>query len=449
MLPFLPEHLRKLADECPKPLYLVGGSVRDALLGDPAGADADFDLASPMSEEELLSAAERCGFSVKSVYRSTGTVKLEDADGTGYEYTRFRSDRYVRGMHAPAEILFTDDIGKDAVRRDFCANAVYFDVRRGEYLDPLGGIGDIRRKTLRTVAPASKVFGEDGLRLMRLARIAAQIGFEPDGECLAGASEHAALILDIVPERIFAELSLLLHADEKHRIFFAPYHGLCILRDTGVLEKILPELALGAGMDQRPQFHKYDVLEHSLRCAGYSVPEVRFAALLHDVGKPFCRLRDGNYYAHPAEGARIARGIMARLKAPKKLTEETVRLVALHMRDYNLEMKEGKVRRELVESYPLLPKLFALKQADYTACRDDLSPAPGVVKWQAVLGKMRAEGVPFTLADLAANGNDLLAAGVPPQDVGAALRGLLLFCSQDGSRNQKEKLLKHIGNRHG
>ncbi len=443
MKSYLPPELIALAQACGRPLYLVGGSVRDFLCGYFPDANTDYDLASPMSEEEFLSAAKSLGFTVKSVYRNTGTVKLSFPGGADYEFTRFRSDKYVRGMHSPAEIVFTEDIATDARRRDFCANAVYYDPKAGEFSDPLGGIADIRKKILRTVAPASKVFGEDGLRLMRLARIAAQTGFVPDGECLAGAKEHAALIRDIVPERVFTELMLLLSSDEKHGDKTAPYRGLCILRDTGVLKEILPELALGEGMAQRPAFHDHDVLEHSLRCAMYAPREVRLAALLHDVGKPFCLLRDGNYHAHGEEGERIAREILTRFKAPKKLTEETCALVRLHMRDYNLEMREGKLRREFVENAPLLPKLFLIKQADYSACKDDLSEAPVLAKWRDILQKMHAEGVPFSLSALAVKGDDLLHAGVPPQKVGETLKELLLFCAQNGALNTRETLLKH------
>ena len=441
MREILPENLLKLADACQFSLYIVGGSVRDYLRGELK--NTDWDIAFPAPEDELLAVAERCGFDVKAVYRNTGTVKLEDDLGVGYEFTRFRSDKYVRGLHAPSEITFTEDIEKDAVRRDFCANAVYYDIKRAEFCDPLGGIEDIRRKILRTVAPASKVFGEDGLRLMRLARIAAQTGFSPDEECLCGAREHAALVRDIVPERIFHELTLLLHSDELGGKD-APYRGLKLLHETGVLREILPELTLGEGMAQRKDFHDHDVLEHSLRCVRYSAPEIRFAALLHDVGKPYCFLQSGSYHAHPEEGARLTHEIMARLKAPKKLTEETEKLVLWHMRDYNLQMKEGKLRRELVEYYPLLDKLLLLKQADFSACKDDFSEAPCVQKWKNVLQKMRQEGVPFRISELAVDGKDVQAAGVPAHETGKALCELLFYCAEDGRWNDREKLLKKL-----
>ena len=443
-LEIIPENLRKLADVCQFSLYIVGGSVRDFLAGYPLPENADWDICAPAEESELLAGAEACGFTARAVYRATGTVKLEDRAGKGYEFSRFRSDAYVRGVHTPVEIFFTQDINLDARRRDFCANAVYFDIKRGEFLDPLGGIPDIENRILRTVAPAEKVFGEDGLRLMRLARISAQTGFSPDEECLEGARRNAALVKDIVAERIFTELQLLLSADALHGDLDAPYRGLSLLRETGVLSEIMPELSLGDKMPQRADFHDHDVLEHSLRCVRYAPPGIRLAALLHDVGKPFCFLRDGNFHAHPEEGARIARDILTRLKAPKRVIAETETLVRVHMRDFNLLMKPNKVRRELVQCRPLLDELFALKQADFSACKDDLSPAPVVTKWRAELQKMKQEGAPLSLKKLAVDGKDAQAAGIPSVKISEVLEELLYYCAFDGSRNVRDHLIKRL-----
>ncbi len=435
MYHIIPQNLKNLAEICPFPLYLVGGSVRDFLCGLPLSKNADWDICAAAEEDEFVSLAQKAGLDVRAVYRNTGTVKLCDGAGVGYEFTRFRSDEYVRGLHAPSKITFVTEIATDARRRDFTANAVYYDIKEKRFCDPLGGMADIQRKILRTVAPARKVFGEDGLRLLRLCRFAAQLGFSPDKDCLDGARMHAALIRNIVPERVFHELSLILRAE-------GAYRGLCLLRDAQILPHVLPELALGDGMKQRADFHRYDVLEHSFRCAKYAPTEIRFAALLHDVGKPFCTLRDGNSYAHPVEGARIAREILSRLKAPKKLIEETCALISLHMLDLDCRMKESKVRRRIVENYPLLQKLFALKQADFSACKDDTSPAPTVVRWKGVLACMEAEGAPLTVSDLKIKGSDLVRLGVPPQRVGHALRELLFLAALDGSQNTRNRLLK-------
>ena len=179
MRKILPKNLILLAEAVPKPLYVVGGSVRDYLAGFPLSTP-DWDICSPLSAEKFAELAKTHGFEVKSVYKNTGTVKVKDAEGVDYEYSCFRSDKYVRGTHVPVEIYFTDDITLDARRRDFTVNAVYYDVKSDNFVDPLGGIPAIQEKRLTTVAPAEKVFGEDGLRLMRLARQAAQLGFAPD-----------------------------------------------------------------------------------------------------------------------------------------------------------------------------------------------------------------------------------------------------------------------------
>ncbi len=446
MRKILPENLIRLAENCPRPLYLVGGSVRDFLAG-ALRPRIDWDIASPCTEEELLAAARKSGLEARAVYKRTGTVKLT-GEGEEYEFTRFRTDTYVRGLHAPSEIAFTEDISLDARRRDFCANAVYYEIKTGKFVDPLGGIGDIEKKCLRTVAPAEKVFGEDGLRLMRLARIAAQTGFDPDENCTMGAKKNASLIKDIVPERVFSELELLLHSD-SFAGENAPYRGLCILRETGVLSHILPELAAGDKLEQRKDFHNYDVLEHSFRTVKYSPAEIRLAALLHDVGKPFCYFRDGNFYAHAEEGARLAEEILTRLKAPKALKAETVRLVALHMRDYHLDMRESKVRREIVQNLDILEKLFALKQADYSACKDDLSPAPSVLKWREILSRMKEEKVPFSLSELAVNGLELQRAGVPVEHTAEALSDLLDACILRVVPNEKTALVRRAVKRFG
>lgn len=437
MIKFLPKNLVRLAERAPFPLFAVGGSVRDFLTG-TLKRNADWDIAGAGEEDALILAAQGAGFTADAVYKNTGTVRLTDPDGEKYEFTRFRSDKYVRGLHAPSEIIFTTDVKKDALRRDFTANAVYYDIVGERFLDPLGGIPDIEKRIFRTVAPARKVFGEDGLRLMRLARLSAETGFSPDGDCLAGATEHAALIRDIVPERIFAELTRLLFVERGEDA----YRGLLILKETGVLKEIMPELALGNRLEQRADFHNYDVLEHSLRCVKYANKEIRFAALLHDVGKPFCYFRDGNFYDHPAEGARIAEEILLRLKAPKRLVAETKELVSLHMRDPDLKMRENKVRRTIAEHYALFPSLLALFQADYSACKDDLSPSPVLEKWRAISEKMEAEGAPRCLKELNLNGNDLLRLGVPPEKIGEVLHELLLFAIEDGSRNRRDVLLK-------
>ena len=435
----IPEKLNLLAQSLPKPLYVVGGSCRDAL-ANLTSKGVDWDICAPLSAEMVADKAKEIGINVSAVYKNTGTVKL-DADGETYEYTCFRSDKYVRGTHIPVSVNFTEDITLDALRRDFKCNAVYYDIVRGEFVDPLGGIADIEARRLTTVADPNKVFGEDGLRLMRLARIAAQTGFTPTAECKAGALANASLIKDIAAERIWAELSTILSADAKYGAKGGQYVGLKLLDEIGVLDIILPELTLGRGMVQRADFHDHDVLEHSLRSVLYAPLPVRLAALLHDVGKPYCMLNFGKFAGHDEVGRQISRDICARLRVPGRLTGRVSELVGLHMYDLNCATAENKVRKFIVRHYDVLDELLMVKQADYSACKDDLSQAPCVKKWLAIIEKMKSEGVPFTLKELAIKGNELIDAGICADQVGKTLNYLLEQVAMGCLPNQRERLL--------
>lgn len=441
MKALLSENLRLLAENLPKPLYVVGGAVRDFLCQRQA-PKLDLDLSSPTPVDELLPVAEKFGFTAVAVYKQTGTVKLKDGFGQDYEYTCFRSDKYVRGVHTPTEIFFTDDIFLDCRRRDFTTNAVYYDIKNDRFVNPLNGIQAIEKKLLVTVDNPEKVFGEDGLRLMRLARQAAQLGFSVEEKTMLGAQKNAALIRDISAERIFTELNAILHADERYGVKYGHYHGLKLLDEIGVLQEILPELAKGKGLTQRSDFHNYDVLEHSFRATMYAMSEVRLAALLHDVGKPYCYFLDGNSHDHPIQGERIAREILTRLKAPKKTVDEVCQLTLLHMYDFDLKTGENKIRRFLVEHYSLLDKLFAVKQADFSGCKDNLSTCPTVLKWQEILKKMQREKAPKTLKELAIGGKDLQEQGYPAAAIGKLLHKLLLHTVCSPADNQKQRLLK-------
>ena len=384
--------------------------------------------------------AKQIGFIITAVYSHTGTVRMS-AEGVDYEYTCFRTDRYVRGEHSPEQVFFTDDITLDARRRDFKCNAIYYDVKGEKFVDPLGGITDAKSGVLDTVAPADKVFGEDGLRLMRLCRIAAQTGFTPTKECIDGATSNAELIRDIAAERVKTELDLLLNADVKYGISAGQYRGLKLLHEIGVLRYILPELAAGDKMEQRADYHNYDVLEHSLRCVKYSPRNIRWAALLHDVGKPYCKINTGKFAMHEIEGGRIAADICDRLRVSKKEKAKICELTKLHMYDLSCLAREGKVRKFIVAHYAIMDELLALKQADYSACKDDLSKAPCVAKWESIIAKMKDERVPFSLKLLAVRGDELIAAGVKNENVGKALNYLLGECALNARLNVKDKLI--------
>lgn len=433
--------LRALAARLDKNLYLVGGIVRNFLID--GKLSGDLDLASANTAEELSRALGK-EFSVAAVYPRTGTIMFKDAEGRHYEHTTFRGEEYeAGGAHTPARTFFTDDIVADALRRDFKCNAVYYDLKNGAFADPLGGMEDIKNKKLDTVAAPQKVFSSDGLRLLRLCRFAGELGFCPTKEVKEGARKYARNIDDIAAERIFAELSAMLVSDTKYAFSDQKGHyvSLKLCHEIGVFERILPELAAGDKMKQRSDFHDHDVLEHSFRTVLYAVPSVRFAALLHDVGKPYAMNRYGAYKTHADDGERIAREVLLRLKAPNALIEEVAALTKLHMADLDLKMRESKVRLFLAENHRYIEKLLLLKQADYSACKDDLSVAPTVKKWNAIAEKMRAEGAPFTLKELKIDGTDLAGLGYRGKALGEQLKKLFRLAVLDGKMNDREKLL--------
>ena len=436
---FFAKNLIDFSENLPSPLYAVGGVVRDFLID--GSFSLDIDLAAAIPADQFICALKNAGFKVAAEYKRTGTVMFTDGK-IRYEYTSFRRESYVGGEHTPSVTEFTDDITEDALRRDFKCNAVYYDIAGAKFVDPLGGMEDIKNKVLDTVTSADKVFSNDGLRLMRLARFVGELNFKPTAGVLAAAKKHSDNIKDISPERIYAELTMILKSDTKHA-FSDPighYSGLKILDDTRVLDKIFPELAEGRGMVQRADFHKYDVLEHSLRCVLYANKKVRLAALLHDIGKPYCFKRDGYYYHHFEEGEKIAERALRRLKADNATIDLVKFLVKEHMVDLDCSMKEHKVRRFIVKNFDLLDELLMVKQADFRASLEDDIKAPTLIKWGRIYQQMRCDGTPFTLKELNVSASHLIDIGYEGQEIGKELKKLFDYAIIHPEKNVFEVL---------
>ncbi len=437
--------IKKLSKILTNPLYAVGGYVRNFLI-DGCPSD-DVDLAGDITLEELIPAVKTVGFNVLAEYKRTGTLVFGDDYQNRYEFTALRREEYLQGGgHTPCVVEPTHSVYEDALRRDFKCNAVYYDIKNDCIVDPLGGVQDIKNKVLDTVTHPKEVFSHDGLRLMRLARFCGELNFKPTPQVLEGAMLYADNIKDISVERIYAELNKMLCSDFKYP-FSDPnghYTALKVLDDTRVLDRILPELTLGRGMAQRTDYHKYDVLEHSLKCVYYSPKQVRLSALLHDVGKPFCMVRDGAFNKHAQEGERLAQNILKRLKASEADCNKVVSLTKYHMLDLELNMRESKLRRFIVSNAHLLSDLLALKQADYSAGKDDVSECPAVKKWQALYKTMLSDGTPFNLSQLKITSSDLIKAGYKGAQIGKKLQALFDYCVLHPADNRRDRLLGMI-----
>ncbi|MBE5734808.1 MAG: HD domain-containing protein [Clostridiales bacterium] len=438
---FLPQKLKDLACELPSTLYVVGGAVRNFLI-DKSISD-DIDLCAPLSADVLMKALIKLEMKVVAEYKRTGTVVFSDGQRK-YEFTSFRQESYIGGEHKPYKTQFTQDITLDALRRDFKCNAVYYDIKNDKYVDPLDGIKDVKEKRLDTVKAPKEVFSNDGLRLMRLARFAGQLDFTPTSDVLRACEEFADNINAISPERIFSELIEILQADKKYAFSSKKGHyvGLKILEKTRVLDRILPELTLGRKMAQRADFHKYDVLEHSLRTVLYADQTVRLSALFHDIGKPFCLINHGRYHLHFSEGERIAKSVLKRLKADNKTIKMVAFLVKEHMVDIDCTMPEKKLRKFLVKNCKNIEPLLLVKQADFRAGLEQEGVCPTIIKWKALYQKMKEEKVPFSLSQLKVDASDLIELGYQKDEIGKQLEKLWETAIESPIKNEKAILIE-------
>ena len=424
--------LKRLAKLFPpeRPLYAVGGCVRDEILGREV---FDIDLTSACLQEEAEKYAKAAGMRVLLGSKRLGTVMIKGEKS--YEYTPFRVDSYPAGsgVHKPASVRFTEDIEEDARRRDFTVNALYYDILRGDTLDLLGGTADLDARLLRAVDDPRRVLGEDGLRIMRLYRFVAVLGFSAEEKTAAAAREMSGLLGDIAPERIRVELDKLLAGEHAAE-------GLRGLIGCGAMRVIMPEFCENIGVKQDPAFHMYDVDEHILRTVEYAPPRLRLAALLHDIGKGRCVREEGNMYRHAQVSAQMAEEIMTRLRYSKEQTRRTVRLVAAHMTDMRGDMRESKLRRFVAKNADIIDDLTELIIADARAACGN-ADREKCLRIARLRDKMQNEGVPFGVGELAINGNDVMAFGYKGEEIGKVLNELFDLCLRGEKKNERKILL--------
>ncbi len=426
-------------------LYAVGGLVRSALLGLKV---SDIDICSAMEPERMIGLCRRHGFTVVPKGIAFGMVETHIGE-CKFEHTTFRSDRYAEGgAHRPASISFSKTPMEDAFRRDFSVNALYYDILSGEVLDPTGGLADLEAGLIRATSPdPAAVLGDDGLRIMRLVRFSAELGFDIEEHTLRAARLLAGNLRDISAERIREELDKILLADVKYgeRSAERVLHGLELLKSVGAIEIILPELALGAGMEQRASYHRYDVLDHSLHSCAEASPTaaLRLAALLHDVGKPAVKLETGLMRGHDERGEHIARAILQRLRYDNKTIEKVCFLVRHHMFDLNNTAKEGTLRRAFARwGYEKSLEMCDIRRADFIGSGIIKGEVASAVRWRRIIDKMKTEGAPFSEAELNCSGRDIMLwTGLEPGPAVAQVKKrLLAHCAVRPRDNTPEGL---------
>lgn len=317
--------------------WLVGGCVRDRLLGRPVH---DRDLATDATPRELL----RLFPDAIEVGAHFGVV-LVRRGGAEVQVASYRSERGYRDGRHPDEVRFEKDVRADLARRDFTINALLEDPFTGEVIDHVGGLRDLHARVLRAIGDPRERFAEDHLRMLRAVRFAAELGFEIEPRTLEAIRELAPAIRRISAERIRDELSRILTGANPRR-------GFELLDETRLLAEILPEVARMKGVEQPPDYHpEGDVWTHTLLMLGllrYAPLDLAWGCLLHDVGKPVTQTFEDRirFSQHEKAGAEIARAILERLRYPRDLVERVAWLVAQHMRFKDaMRMNEATFRR--------------------------------------------------------------------------------------------------------
>jgi len=414
-------------------LYIVGGAIRDYLLG-LENDDYDFTTdAQPGEVKALFGHVIPTG-----VEHGTVTVIFEKQM---FEVTTFRSEgTYLDGRH-PSSVTFIRGLEEDLKRRDFTINAFAADCTNGTIIDLNGGFDDLKKKTIRAIGIPKKRFEEDALRIFRACRIASKLNFSIEEETLRAMKNEKENLKNVSSERIREELFKLVASDH-------PAVGLQYMHQCNILGTLFPSLANGDGIEQGGMHHQ-DILQHNITAcqaaADRAFPlSVRLAALFHDMGKSEV-IKEGEgkntFYAHESVSARQAKTIMQYLKASNEQLRVVTHLVKEHMFNYQSDWSDSAVRRFITRvGLEDIPLLFQLRIADQIAIHGE--PNTSLIdELQERINKILAAKDALSIKDLAIGGNDLMKMGIQGKSIGIILSYLLETVLDDPRQNTSEQLL--------
>ena len=432
--PILKE-IAELFSAAGKKVYLVGGAVRDILR---SCEPEDWDLATNATPE-----------TVSKLFRHVVPTGIKHGTVTVFykghmlETTTFRTETGYSDGRRPDEIRYAATIEEDLSRRDFTMNAIAVELPSGQLFDPFDGQGDIERKLIRCVGAPLERFGEDGLRPLRAARFAAQLGYQLDHAAEIAIPMALYKTALVAPERV---------RDELEKMLRSPYPsiGFLVMEKTGLLSLLLPELARCRGVEQKGS-HIFDVLDHSLKACD-AVPLdrtiIRLAALLHDLGKLQTLAVDvkgkRSFYGYEELSARLAEEICQRFRYPNATTGFVVHLIRNHMFHYEDSWTDADVRRFVVRiGEENLADAYTLRRADMYATSGLAVPSDALDKLANRVREVLARTKVLTIKDLAVNGRDLSQAGIAASPrMGIILKELLEMVLIDPEMNEKTKLIE-------
>ena len=351
-------------------VYVVGGFVRDLLMGSPINDIDLMTVGEGIPFAEML--ANELGRKKIVPFKKFGTA-LIPGNEIQIEVATARKENYEGNSRKPSEIIYTDLEG-DLLRRDFTINAMAMNITPplfGELTDPYGGISDIKKKVIKTPFDPDETFSEDPLRMMRAAYFASKLGFKLDESCLRSIKRQISRIGIVSTERIRDEFIKILTTDK-------PSIGLVILQKTGLMKTVFPEINVMYGMDQTPEWHHKDIFAHTLQVVDNSAKlsdkmKIRFAALVHDIAKPITRRVDKEkgytFHGHDAIGGKMIDTVAKRMKLSNDLKDYLKKLTLLHLRPIALVkniVTDSAVRRLMVAAGEDLEDLMILCRADIT-----------------------------------------------------------------------------------
>ncbi len=413
--------------------YLVGGCVRDSLLGK---TPKDWDICTIALPEQVMALFEDEKVILTGLKHGTVTVLL---GGMPIEITTYRIDGEYEDNRRPKEVFFTDSLREDLSRRDFTINALAYHPDKG-VIDYFDGIGDLDRKLIRCVGDAASRYQEDGLRIMRAVRFACVLNFQFEVQTEQAIKQYSYLLRNIAKERIQVEFDKILTSS------WAAY-GLETLARLDCFPYFLPELCHTWQFAQEGGLHQYDVFGHTVKMVSM-VPEdvvLRLAALLHDIGKPYVwQTVDGKdeFPQHEVVSAALAETILERMRYDKKTIARVKQLIAEHTR--GLLPKPYLMRRAVADlGVDGVKQLIAIKRADIQAHNEILAQDPLTIfdDMERELDRILAQGECCSLKQLAVTGKDVIALGAKGRSVGDILDALLEFVLKYPERNEKTYLL--------
>lgn len=420
------------------PAYLVGGGVRDALMG---RAIHDYDIATAATPDQVKGVFPE--FRIIDTGLKHGTVTLLTEIG-GVEITTFRTESTYSDHRRPDGVQFTSNLIDDLSRRDFTMNAIALGL--DGLHDPFNGQLDIEKGIIRCVGDPTTRFSEDALRILRGLRFSATLGFQIEPDTAAAIHGCAPLLSHVSRERI---------RDELVRLLCGVFAGRILLDYADVITQMIPELAPAVGFQQHTHYHSFDVYTHIVKTVEGvpPTPVLRLAALLHDIAKPQTFRLDeagvGHFYRHAAIGAPVAEEVLRRLRLSNGEIQQIVPLVQYHglTRDTPIP-KLPKLIARLGETGFF--NLLALDKADSGAKHPpNLCPDDGHDIWDEIEAAARsflATKPPLTVSDLAVDGNDAMNFGLTGREIGLALSHLLSQILDDKLENNRESLLFALEN---